>query len=214
MGSRWAWPRRPEQHYASQTRPQVIFRTIGWPGFKNVSGLFLEETKICKPSARDERGGVPEQPTGARLGRGGRSCARAELGWMGPHAQWCRNHPRAANCFPREGETTRQRVPKPLGGERSPRLGTGWLPGIRRRWIANYFLFVLVNPKFAVHLSVKLFQEGSLGPAPASRVLPKVDVWVVPGLPPSLRAPSFAPNVCCRVNPGSPGLCHPTFIDS
>ncbi|XP_035752010.1 metal cation symporter ZIP14 [Egretta garzetta] len=69
----------------------------------------------------------------------------------------------------------RQRVPKPPGGEQSPGLGMGWLLGVRRWRITNDFLRVLVNPKFASHLSVKLFQEGSLGPAPASWVLPKVD---------------------------------------
>ena len=105
-------------------------------------------------------------------------------------------------------------MPKPPGGERSPGLGTGWLLGVWRGRIANYFLLVLVNPKFAVHLSVKLFQEGSLGPAPASWVLPKVDVRVVPGLPPSLSAPSFVPNACWWASPGSPHLCHPAFIDS
>lgn len=57
----------------------------------------------------------------------------------------------------------------------------------------HYFLFALVNPKFPIHLSVKLFQEGSPGPAPASWVQPKVDVRVVLGLPPLLQTPSFAP---------------------
>lgn len=99
---------------------------------------------------------------------------------------------------PPEGDTTRQRVPEPPGGERSPGLGTGWLLGVRRWRITNDFLCVLVNPKFASHLSVKLFQEGSLGSAPASWVLPKVDVWVVPGLPPPL---SSSPLLCTQREP-------------
>lgn len=51
--------------------------------------------------------------------------------------------------------------------------------------------FLLANPKFAVYLSGKLFQEG--GPSSGLLVPPKVDVQVVPGVSPSPRAPSFAP---------------------
>lgn len=87
----------------------------------------------------------------------------------------------------------RQRVPEPPGGEQSPGLGMGWLLGVRRWRITNDFLRVLVNPKFASHLSVKLFQEGSLGPAPAPWVLPKVDVRVVPGFPRLLESPPLHP---------------------
>lgn len=99
-----AWLRCPGQCCVSQTRLKVIFRTIGWPGFKNVLGLFFWR----RPKSASRQHG-----TSVAGCRGGRSRARAELGWMGPRSQQCRNRPGAAN---REGETTRQPVPKPQAG--------------------------------------------------------------------------------------------------
>lgn len=80
-----------------------------------------------------------------------------------------------------------------------PHAGIGMAAALME---AGCFYFLLANPKFAVHLSGKLFQEGG----PSSRLL---------GASQGGRAGrAWRPSPLPEPLPCSPGLCHPSFIDS
>lgn len=80
-----------------------------------------------------------------------------------------------------------------------PHTGTGMAAALME---AADFYFLLANPKFAVHLSGKLPQEGSL----SSRLL---------GASQGGRAGrAWRPLLSLRPFLCTPGLCHPSFINS
>lgn len=124
---------------------QVIFGTIAWPGFKNVLGWFLEETRACEPSARARHRGVSWGWVGST-----RSTREGEPGGSGgvPGApRWdqdscCTDGGRMLLFSPHESQICRPPFREGFPGRRPELQALGCLPG----WTCRSCLASLPSP--------------------------------------------------------------------